>query len=139
MVVESTASGEFLLIGRILFGATLAFMGLGHFLNAEAMIGYADVKGVPAASIMVPATGAMLVLGGLGIVAGAYPVLAAGALAVFFLVSTPTMHDFWNAPDDQRQNEQINFLKNVALFGTSLVFLALGATAWPYAVDVGLF
>ena len=47
----------------------------------------------------------MLVLGGLGIILGIYPVIAAGMLAVFFIGVTPTMHDFWNAPEDEQQNE----------------------------------
>ncbi|WP_459888711.1 DoxX family protein [Halostagnicola bangensis] len=132
-------SGELLLVGRILFGLVIAFTGLNHFLDAESMIGYAEAKGVPAASIAIPVSGAMLLFSGVGIALGVFPILAAGALVVFFVVVTPKMHDFWNAPEEQKQGEVNSFLKNVGLLGASLVFLALGATSWPYAVNLGLF
>ena len=139
MAIDSTAGGIAILIARVLFGGVLAFTGVNHFLDAESMIGYADAKGVPAPGLAVYGSGAVLVLGGVGIVLGAFPVLAAGALAAFLLVTTPKMHDFWNAPAEQRQAEVNNFLKNVALFGAALAFLAIGGETWAYAVNAGLF
>ncbi|MDJ1432377.1 DoxX family protein [Halostagnicola sp. A-GB9-2] len=139
MVLENSMSGELLLVGRILFGLVIAFTGLNHFLDMEGMVGYAEAKGVPAASVAIPVSGAMLLFSGLGIALGVFPILAAGALVVFFVVVTPKMHDFWNAPEEQKQGEVNSFLKNVGLLGASLVFLALGATSWPYAVNLGLF
>lgn len=127
------------LVARILFGGVLAFTGLNHFLDAENMIGYAEMKGVPAASFMVPLSGAMLVAGGIGVILGFYPVLSSALLAGFLLVTTPKMHDFWNAPEDQQQSEMTQFLKNVALFGAALAFLVLGTQSWAYAVDASLF
>lgn len=123
---------------RVLFGAVIAFTGLNHFLNAEAMSGYAGAKGVPAPGIAVPFTGGMLVFGGLGVLLGAFPVLAAGAVAVFLAVTTPVMNDFWAAPEEERMTEMTQFLKNVALLGTALGFLAVSGTAWPLAVGIGL-
>ncbi|MFB6083822.1 MAG: DoxX family protein [Halorientalis sp.] len=139
MVFESAGAGVAFLLGRVLFGAILAFMGLNHFLNGEEMVGYADFKGIPAPGIAVPVSGGMLLFGGLTVILGAYPVVGAGALALFLLVATPTMHDFWAADEEDQQDEMINFLKNVGLLGGSLVFLALGGVDWPYAVGVGLF
>jgi uncharacterized membrane protein YphA (DoxX/SURF4 family) len=133
------AGGEVFLLGRVLFGVVLAFMGLNHFLNLDDMAGYAASKGIPMPEAGVVVSGLLLVLGGLGIAAGLYPALAALALVAFFVVATPTMHDFWAAPEDQRQNEMINFLKNVALLGGSLAFYALSGSPWEYAVEMGLF
>ncbi len=131
------AAGTIFLLARVVFGLVLAFMGLNHFMDVEGMAGYAGAKGVPAPEFGVVASGVMLLLGGLGIAAGAYPVLAAGALATFFAVATPLMHDFWNAEDTQ--GEMTHFLKNAALLGGSLAFLALGGVDWPLALNVGLF
>ncbi|MFD1515454.1 DoxX family protein [Halomarina rubra] len=133
---DSATAEVVFLVARVLFGGVLAFMGLNHFLNGDQMAGYADAKGVPAAEVMVPLSGGMLLLGGLSVVTGAFPVLGAGALAVFLLVSTPTMHDFWAAPEEQQQTEMTQFLKNVALVGGALAFLALGGGAWPFAVEM---
>jgi uncharacterized membrane protein YphA (DoxX/SURF4 family) len=104
----------------VLFGAVVASMGVNHFLNAGQMSGSAEAKGVPAASLMAPFTGGMLLFGGLGIAAGAFPVLAADAVVVFLAVTTPLMHDSWAAPEDQQQAETTNFRKNVTMLGAAL-------------------
>ena len=137
---DAPLAGELFLLGRILFGATLAFMGLNHFMDLETMAGYAEFKGLPAPQFSVIASGAVLVLGGIGVAAGAFPVVSAGALAVFLLVSAVTMHDFWSMDDpEEKQNEMTSFLKNVYGAGAALALLAVGGTAWPYAVGIGLF
>ena len=138
--IDTPFAGELLLLGRLLFGGVLAFMGLNHFMNVEEMTGYAEFKGLPAPRFSVIASGLLLVLGGLGVVVGAFPVLAAGALAVFLLVSAVTMHDFWSVDDpEERQSEMTSFLKNLYVAGAAIALLALGGTAWPYGLGVGLF
>lgn len=62
----------------------------------------------------------------------------AGAVAAFLVVATPTMHDFWNAPEKQRQGEFNDFLKNVALLGAALALLAFASETWPLAANIGL-
>ncbi|WP_247009222.1 DoxX family protein [Halorientalis litorea] len=138
MVFDTVGSGIVFLLARVLFGGVLAFMGLNHLSSGDQMVPYAAAKGVPAAGLMVPFTGGMLLVGGLSIVTGVYPVVGAGALAVFLLVTTPVMHDFWAAPAEEQQSEMTAFLKNVGLLAGSLVFLALASVQWPYAVGVGL-
>ena len=125
------------LLARLLFGGVLAFMGLNHFRNADQMVPYAEAKGVPAAGLLVPLTGGLLVAGGLSIVLGVYPMLGAGAVALFLLVSTPLMHDFWAAPETEQQTELTQFLKNVTMLGGALVFLALASAPWPFALGLG--
>ena len=139
MAFESAGAGVAFLVARLAFGLVVAFMGVNHFVNAGGMVPYAKAKGVPAAGLAVPFSGGMLLFGGLSIAAGVYPVVGAGAVAAFLLATTPVMHDFWAAPEEERQSEMMQFLKNVTMFGAALAFLALGSTAWPYAVGVGLF
>jgi uncharacterized membrane protein YphA (DoxX/SURF4 family) len=128
-----------LLVGRVLFGGVLAFMGRSHSRQTEQMTGYAQHKGLPAPKLSVLGSGAALVLGGLAVVAGVLPVVGALVLAAFLLVSAVTMHDFWAVPEDQAQDEMTSFLKNVALAGGAL-FLASSALAeWAYSVGVTLF
>ena len=136
---DGSLSGELFLLARLAFGGVLAFMGLNHFLDVDAMAGYAEAKGAPAPRLSVLLSGGLLVFGGLGLAAGVVPAVAAGALALFLLVTTPMMHDFWNAPEEQAQDEMTAFLKNVGLFAAAVGFLALAAVEWPYAVGVSLF
>lgn len=139
MAFESTVAAVALLVGRVLFGGVLAFMGLNHFLNAEQMTGYAGAKGVPAPKIAVLGSGAMLVVGGLAVAVGAYATIGALLIALFLLVTTPMIHDFWAAPEEEQQSEMTQFLKNAALLGAALAIAAVATESWPYALDVGLF
>ena len=138
MVADSGVLAVAFLVGRLAFGGLLLFQGVNHFLDLEGMAGYAEAKGIPAPKLGVVASGLVLVGGGLGIALGAFPLLAAGVLVVFFAVVTPTMHDFWAVPDDQAETEMIQFIKNAELLGASLVFLALATESWPYAIGLGL-
>ena len=138
MVIDTGLGAILILVGRLLFGGFLAFQGLNHFMNTAEMAGYAGSKGVPAARFGVTASGILLLLGGLGIILGFYPIIAAGMLAVFFVLVTPVMHDFWAAPEEEQQNEMVDFIKNVELLGASLVFLVLGGETWGYALNIGI-
>ncbi|WP_336338851.1 DoxX family protein [Haloarcula brevis] len=139
MAFETAGAAELFLLARLLFGGVLAFMGLNHFSSAEQLAPYAEAKGLPAPAASVYASGGLLVVSGVAVVLGAFPVLAAGALATFLLVSAVTMHDFWAVPEDQVQDEMTGFLKNVALAGGALALLAAAGTAWPYSVGLTLF
>lgn len=134
MAVEGIA----LLVARILFGGVIAFTGLNHFLQAEQMTGYAQHKGLPAPKVSVLGSGAVLVLGGLAIVTGVFPVLGAIAIAVFLLVAGITMHDFWAVSEEEQQTEMTQFLKNVALAGGALAIAVLGLSNWTYSLGVHL-
>lgn len=138
MVLDAGLSGVFLLVGRLLFGGILAFQGLSHFQSVETMAGYAQAKGLPAPRVGVVGSGVLLVGAGLAIVLGVFPAIAAGAVAVFLVVSAVIFHDFWAVPEDQTQDEMVQFLKNVELAGGALVVLAISGEAWAYTVGVGL-
>jgi putative oxidoreductase len=118
--------GRISTIGRVLFGGVLAFNAIDNLRDIEGMAAYADSKGVPKADRLVPLSSAMLLFGGVATALGRVPRLAGGAIAAFLVGVTPTMHDFWNQEDDQREAEVIQFLKNVALLGGALFFLARG-------------
>lgn len=121
---------------RALIVRSLAFMSLNHFTSTDEMAEYAAAKGVPAAGVGIIVSGGLLMLGGLGIVLGVYPVVAAGMVSIFLLIITLVMHNFWAAPRDQRQREMTNFLKNIALFAASLLFLVGGGEPWAYALNI---
>ena len=135
MVLETTAGGIAFLLGRILIGGVLAFMGVNHFLQTDALTGYAKSKGIPAARLSVLASGLVLVVGGASIVLGLFPVLGAALLVLFHVVVTPTMHDFWNVDDPEaQQNEMTAFLKNAVITGAALLLVAIGGASWPYSL-----
>ncbi len=134
---ESAGSEVAFLLARVLFGGVLAFTGLNHFLDTDAMAGYAEFKGLPAPRASVLGSGGLLVFSGLSIVLGVFPALGAGALAVFLLVSGVTMHDFWAVGKDEAQDELTHFLKNVYGAAGALAFLVVASAPWPYALNIG--
>jgi len=135
-MVAGGTEGVVFLVARVFLGGVLAFTGLNHFMQVDGMTGYAEHKGLPAPRLSVVFSGGLLVLAGLGIVLGAFPVLAGFALATFLLVSAVTMHDFWAVPEDQAQDEMTSFLKNVALAGGALALAAIGTSTWAYSVGI---
>ncbi|MFC7069125.1 DoxX family membrane protein [Halobaculum lipolyticum] len=135
---SSAGAAEVFFLARLLFGATLAFMGLNHFMMTDGLAGYSEAKGIPAPRLATLFSGGLLLFGGLGVAAGAFVALAAGGLAVFLLVSAVTIHDFWAVPEDQQQDQMTQFLKNVVMAGASLAFLALSSATWPYALGISL-
>lgn len=123
-----------LLVGRIIFGGFFIVSGINHFTNAGMMSGYAKSKNVPAAYLAVVGTGVMLVLGGLSVLLGLFPVLGLILLIVFLIPTSVLIHNFWTVQDPQaRVAEQVNFLKNLALTGAALA-LMYGASDWPLAL-----
>ena len=138
MVFSSTLSGTAFLLSRVLFAVVIGYLALGNLLDLESAVGYAQSKGAPLASVSVPLGSLGLIAGALSVLVGVYPALGALAVIVFLVPITVSMHDFWSMEGQNRQNEQIHFLKNVGLIGGALVFLTLSTVSWPLAVGVGL-
>ena len=134
MVFETALGSAGLLAGRVVFAAVLGFLALGNLRDLDETVAYAESKGAPAARLTVPLGSVALVAGAASILLGVTPALGALAVIGFLVGVTPVMHDFWNQEGMDRQNEQIHFLKNAGLAGAALVFLAVAATPWPYAV-----
>lgn len=122
------------LIGRIIFGGYFVMGGVNHFAHLSNLSAYAKSKGTPAASVAVGGTGLLLLLGGLSMVLGFYPIVGIVLLVVFLLGVSFQMHAYWKVSDpQQRMGEQINFMKNWALIGALLMFLLI-ASPWPFSL-----
>jgi putative oxidoreductase len=134
-----------LLAGRLLYAPIFILSGLMfHLVNRELAIGYARMKGAPLPELSVPLTGIAIIVAGVMIIIGLWVDLAALVLAVFLLVTAYFMHGFWKVEDPQeRQMEQIQFQKDVALAGGALILFflfqqfgeAIGLTIEPALFD----
>jgi len=110
-------------VGRLLYSGVLAYMALDGFRNNDKRVEIATESGVPMADVTVPFVTGMLFVANLGIALWKYPRASAGALVVFFLGTTPVIHNFWTMEGQERQGNKINFLKNLALVGGAVVLL----------------
>jgi len=138
MVGSTGPTGVAFLLGRVLFALVVGYLALGNLLDLESAVGYAKSKGAPLSGVTVPLGSGGLIAGALAVLAGVYPAVGPLAVVGFLVPITVIMHDFWTMQGQDRQNEQIHFLKNVGLIGAALVFLALSTVNWPYAVGLGL-
>lgn len=111
-------------LGRVLFGLYFFYSGFNHFKNEKGLTGYAKSKGVPSPRLAVLLTGAMLLVGGLGIMLAKSVSESAMLLVVFLVPTTFMMHAFWKATDPMhKMNEQVAFSKNLALIGALLMLI----------------
>jgi putative oxidoreductase len=116
-----------LLAGRILFAAIFVWSGLGFHLGQRQMaVGYTRAKGAPMPELTVPLTGIAIAAAGVLIVIGLWVDLAALVIAAFLLSTAYFMHAFWKVDDPQeKQMEQVHFMKDVALAGAALALFSL--------------
>jgi len=121
------------LAGRVALAVLFLWSGYGKLVYMDGNVGYMNAYGVPAANLLIwPALLAELV-GGTMILIGWKTRWAALALALFTLPATFIFHAYWGVPADQVMNQQIHFLKNVAIIGGLLSVFAHGSGR--YAVD----
>ena len=113
-------------LGRVLLGGYFVMSGYSHFKNVKMLAGYAQSKGVPMPSAAVLLTGFMRIVGGLGIFFGVYIELSVLLLAVFLIVTSFSMHQYWKVTDQMaKMSESVNFKKNMALLGAIIMLLAI--------------
>lgn len=122
------------LIARIVLGVYYLFNAFNHLTMLGMMTGYAASKGVPAPELAVIVAGLMLLIGGASIITGYKPTIGVIALVVFFIPVTFLMHGFWTVEDQMmRLGEMVNFLKNIALMASAVMFLSI-PQPWPKSV-----
>ena len=123
------------LLGRAIFGGHFLYNGINHLVHHEMMSHYAGAKGVRSPDAAVTTSGAMLVAGGLSVLAGLKPRQGLVAIIGFLVPVSLQMHRFWEEQDpEKRMAETINFTKNMALVGAALMMFEL-EEPWPASVD----
>jgi len=110
-------------LGRVLLGIGLAAQASEDFREMDETIEYAESAGVPAPNLAAPFASGMMLVSGIGIALWRAPRVTTGAAVTFLAVVTATMHDFWNADEDDRSGERLAFFGNLAMLGGALVFL----------------
>lgn len=122
-------AGPVVLLGRLFFALIFLMAGPNHFSSQT--IGYAASQGVPLASIAVPFSGLLAIVGGLSILVGYRARFGAWLIALFLIGVTPMMHKFWAVNDPMmHQMQMIMFMKNVAMLGGALLISQFGSGPW---------
>jgi putative oxidoreductase len=120
------------LLGRILFSFIFVMASIGHF--SKQTIEYVAAQGIPLASIAVPLSGVISLLGGLSIALGYKAKWGSWLLVLFLVPVTVMMHNFWSAQDPVlAQMHQVMFMKNLSMLGGALLISYFGAG--PLSLD----
>ena len=110
-------------LGRVLIASIFLISGVRKALGFAGTAQFMQSKGLPSAEILLMATIALELIGGLMIVFNRFAAPAAVLLAGFCVLSGAIFHNFWAAEAAQYQSQLNHFLKNVALAG-GLLFIA---------------
>lgn len=128
----STPNAAIVLVGRLLFALIFLMSSFGHF--SKQTIAYAASQGVPLASLAVPFSGVIALLGGLSIAFGYRAKIGAWLIVLFLAPVSLMMHKFWAVSDPMAaQIQMIMFMKNVSMTGAALIISQLGAG--PFSLD----
>jgi putative oxidoreductase len=129
---RSGVSRYLVLAGRICFSALFLLAAPMHFTQPE--IAYAKAAGVPAANLLVPASGLLALAGALSILLGYRARIGAWLLVLFLVPVTLAMHNFWAVQDPMMgQIQMAMFMKNVSILGGALLISQLGSG--PLSLD----
>ena len=124
-----------MLIGRIFYSSIFVMAGLGHFSGET--IAYAASQGVPMASLAVPLSGVLALLGGSSVALGYKAKYGALMLVLFLVPVTAMMHNFWAVADPMMARiQQAMFMKNLAMLGGALFVAYFGSG--PLSLDAAL-
>jgi uncharacterized membrane protein YphA (DoxX/SURF4 family) len=126
----------FYLAGRVLLGGFFIISGVRHFQHLAMMAGFTGSKGVPSPKLAVQVSGLMIILGGISILLGVKPHWGIALVSAFLVPVTFLMHQYWNHTDPMmRINDQVNFMKNVAILGASWMLLMI-PQPWPNSLNL---
>jgi len=121
-----------ILLGRILFVLIFFTSVPGNFNNQKTKS--AEANGLPLASLLVPLSSVMALIGAASVLLGIYGQYGAWLLIIFLIPVSFIQHKFWTIDDPlKRRMQHINFMKNISIIGGAL-FIAVYGTG-PWSVD----
>lgn len=115
------------LLGRIGLATVFLWSGYGKLVHMDGNIGYMKAYGMPGSEFMIWLALIVEIVGGMMLLLGWKARWAAVALALFTIPATFIFHAYWGVPADQALNQQIHFMKNLAIVGGLLALIAHGA------------
>lgn len=88
------------------------------------MVEYATSKRLPMPAISVIIAAIIELLGGFAMIIGYQAAIASWILFVYLIPTSLIFHNFWAASEAEKQNQFVNFMKNLAIMGGLLILAA---------------
>jgi len=114
------------LLGRALLALIFILSGWEKLMGFQGAVGAIASKNLPMPQVLAVIAVIFELGGGLLLLLGLKARWVALLLVVFLVIITPIFHNFWAAAADQMKNQQIHFMKNLAIMGGMFVVAAFG-------------
>ncbi len=129
-VIDSTLPATLhplaVLVGCLLMGGIFVQAGIDHFRRFDAVSAMLRSRNWPFPGPVLALASAFQIAAGLGLALGVQRPLAALGLAVFTVVASVTLVDFWRHTGPERESQRAIFLVNCGLTGGLLLAAGLG-------------
>ncbi len=123
----NTGNGIVSLFGRVLLSVIFILSGFSKLFIFHSIAGMLGGKGFPLASVAAGIAIAIEIIGGLAILTGFKAKVAAWIVFLYLIPTTLLFHNFWTMQGPMRADNQIHFLKNLAIMGGLLLLASNGA------------
>ncbi|WP_291427112.1 DoxX family protein [Deinococcus sp.] len=108
-------------LGRALLATIFIKSGVDHLQNPDPIVRAARGAEIPQPELAVKANSGIMAAAGVLLALGIAPRITSTALAASLIPTSVIGHPFWDKKGSERQHQQTQFLKNLALFGALLV------------------
>lgn len=121
-----------LLLNRLLLAGCFLPAAFGRAMNISGFAATLTMKGMPYGDVVATVVVVAEVFGPLALVLGIAPRLSASVLIAALVVTTGTLHRFWDYGGLTRQSEQAVFLSHLGVLAGLLFYTLTGPGAWSW-------
>lgn len=121
-----------LLLSRLLLAACFLPAAFGRATNISGFAATLTMKGMPYGDVVATVVVMAEVFGPLALFLGLAPRLSASVLIAALVVTTGTLHRFWDYGGLTRQAEQAVFLSHLGVLAGLLFYTLTGPGAWSW-------
>ncbi len=132
--MKTVLHGLLNVLSRLMIAAIFLLSAVGNKIpKFDDVAALMKTQGIPQPQVMLAGAILFLIAGSLSIILGYKARIGAGLLFVFLVLATYYFHDFWNVinplKQQLKQEQMIQFMKNLSLMGTMLFVMANGSGA----------
>jgi uncharacterized membrane protein YphA (DoxX/SURF4 family) len=121
-----------LLLNRLLLAGCFLPSAIGRAANISGFAATLTMKGMPYGDVVATVVVVAEVFGPLALILGLAPRLSASVLIAALVVTTGTLHRFWDYGGLTRQAEQAVFLSHLGVLAGLLFYTLTGPGAWSW-------
>lgn len=129
--MPQSIQGPLAVLGRVLLCTIFLMSAVGNKIpNFGAVAAVMEKVGVPAPTVLLAGAIVFLLVGSVSVILGYKARFGAALLAVFLVLASYYFHAFWKLDGKDQQEQTIQFMKNLSMFGAMLFIIANGAGPW---------